>query len=364
MNMNTAGGHAGSDSSNGYNCYADLYYRQTMSTQHDNTSPYTLPDVQPQQHQSQFCVGHPQLASLDTSSIWPSGAKSPSFPSNQNTQISPTVATPIATRPIGGRNTLKPQPRVKISNKLKREIYKILAVDELSELSEADIEEKLISWINQRPSVVSAEQIREKIRQICEDNPEISKQLAKRVLSLNWMKAFKRKHLSPFMSTPMSTASPVSCPAISDGGSVSIQNRLEPLKRLDFDDFERKQTQAPHHTANQRCGPKGLSSGFYQVPPADSPGPQLPPTSSFVVSPEPPQSWTNYHNVLQSSDSFSYAVDSGGSEHSRPTKENAQRAVETLLNYIDNGAGDVGDFLAVLNLTERLGLHKNGDFTM
>lgn len=345
---------------------------------------------------------------------------------------------------------MKPQPRVKISNKLKREICnfhsenrslkqaeiatrfkvdrstiskilsekdKILAVDELSELSEANIEEKLISWINQRPSVISAEQIREKIRQICEDNPEISKQLAKRVLSLNWMKAFKRKHrfgipcfqtfkpyvpqrrtspaspqnylrgspaastqddnrtcksnsfsendsFSPFISTPISTASPVSCPAISDGGSVSIQNRLEPLKRLDFDDFERKQTQAPHHTANQRCGPKGLSSGFYQVPPADSPGPQLPPTSSFVVSPEPPQSWTNYHNVLQSSDSFSYAVDSGGSEHSRPTKENAQRAVETLLNYIDNGAGDVGDFLAVLNLTERLGLHKNGDFTM
>ncbi|KAI6292755.1 hypothetical protein MCOR07_000994, partial [Pyricularia oryzae] len=73
---------------------------------------------------------------------------------------------------------------------------KILAVDELSELSEADIEEKLISWINQRPSVVSAEQIREKIRQICEDNPEISKQLAKRVLSLNWMKTFRRKHRS------------------------------------------------------------------------------------------------------------------------------------------------------------------------
>ncbi|TLD12228.1 uncharacterized protein PgNI_02709 [Pyricularia grisea] len=240
MNINTAGGHAGSDSSNGYNCYADLYYRQTISTQHDNTSPYTLPDVQPQQHQSQFCVGHPQLASLDTSSIWPSGAKSPSFPSNQNTQISPTVATPIVTRPIGGRNTLKPQPRVKISNKLKREIYKILAVNKLSELSEADIEEKLISWINQRPSVVSAKQIREKIRQICEDNPKISKQLAKRVLSLNWIKTFRRKHLSPFINTPINTASPVSCLAISDGGFVSIPNRLKPLKRLDFDDFERK----------------------------------------------------------------------------------------------------------------------------
>lgn len=50
------------------------------------------------------------------------------------------------------------------------------------------------------------------------------------------------------------------------------------------------------------------------------------------------------------------AVTPGGSGPGSPTQENARRAVDTLLSYIQNGAGDHSDYYAVLHLTEKLGL--------
>lgn len=125
MNINTSVGHAGFDSHNGSDCYADVPYNQTTSMRrHCNPNPDTLLGVQSRNHQHRVRVRHPQLHPLDTGLFWRRVAENPASPSNPSNQIAPTATTPTATRPVKKRDTCKrPRPRARISDELRRNIY-------------------------------------------------------------------------------------------------------------------------------------------------------------------------------------------------------------------------------------------------
>lgn len=78
-----------------------------------------------------------------------------------------------------------------------------------------------------------------------------------------------------------------------------------------------------------------------------------------VLSPKLRRSSSNNSLIGRSTGTPVPTVTPGGSGPGSPTQENARRAVDTLLSYIQNGAGDSTDYYAVLRLTEKLGLQMN-----